>query len=63
EETNARAGDLLYIASLNLPVIVGDRENILNGTNPELGNDDTAMYIYTSGKADNLWIQLATSDN
>ena len=63
EETSARAGDLLYIASLNLPVIVGDRENILNGTNPELGNDDTAMYIYTSGKEDNLWIQLATSDN
>ncbi|MBI4600020.1 hypothetical protein HY732_03795, partial [Candidatus Uhrbacteria bacterium] len=63
EETGARAGDLLYIASLNTPVTVGDRENILNGSNPELGNDDTASFIYSSGKANNLWLQLSYSDN
>ena len=63
EETNARAGDLLYVASLNMPVTISDRADVLDGTNPELGNNDTAMYIYTSGKANNLWIQLSASNN
>ncbi|MBI4252891.1 hypothetical protein HY623_01770, partial [Candidatus Uhrbacteria bacterium] len=64
EETNARAGDLLYLASIGAGAVeVADRAGVLNGTNPLLAEDDTAMYIYTSGKANNLWVQLSHSDN
>ena len=64
EETNARSGDLLYLASIgNSAVKIVDRAGIVNGTEPDLTPDDTASFIYTSSKADNLWLQLSTSAN
>jgi len=63
-DATAKGGDLLILASIgSKPLSVPDVAGILNGTNPVLSEDDTAMFIYTSGKADNLWLQLATMDN
>ncbi|QQR80576.1 MAG: hypothetical protein IPJ69_15025 [Deltaproteobacteria bacterium] len=63
-ESGAKAGDLLIISSVgDNAVTISDSGNVVNGTNPALGTDDTAMFIYTDGKANDLWIQLATSNN
>ncbi|MBI2483833.1 hypothetical protein HYV71_01450 [Candidatus Uhrbacteria bacterium] len=63
-DANAKGGDLLILASIgSKPLSIPDTTGILNGTNPILSEDDTAMFIYTSGKEDNLWLQLAAMNN
>lgn len=64
KETNAKSGDTLTVVNISAnTVTMADSVNEVNGSTPALGEDDSATYIYTTNKGDNLWVQTGLSNN